>query len=410
MKPGSGSLAGRTVLLLAMLLGILTALPARADHTPDDHEGVFSIRCGLSHRAPDDPIVHPGHKGMAHSHDFFGNRSTDANSTYDTMMDGDTSCELEGDKAGYWVPTLLKPDGAPAPVRFSLAYYRDLPVFAGPVSSFPPDFRMIAGYPNVPTGTDKVLGWSCNDSDPYLATVPDCGSRYVKLHVVYPSCWDGMNVDSPDHRSHVTYSTNGRCPDSHPVKLPRLSMHVTYDVHDGRGYYLSSDAMAGVAEGRSAHADFWNTWDPEAMERVIDACLRPGTSCLRLREIPETRADELSCLSSEVTLMGTRSPDTMSGTPAADVIASREGGDVVSSGTGADRVCGGREDDRLSGGWGRDRLAGGSHADLIAGGAGNDVLIGGPGRDVLRGGRGRDVCVGGPNKDTARGCEVRKRI
>jgi hypothetical protein len=105
------------------LLTLSAALPVRADHGgPADHQGVFSIRCGLSHRADDDPIVYPGQPGAAHTHDFFGNRSTDAGSDYESMMDGDTSCELEADTAGYWVPTLLGPDGTPVQVRFMFAY------------------------------------------------------------------------------------------------------------------------------------------------------------------------------------------------------------------------------------------------------------------------------------------------
>ena len=42
----------------------------------------FVADCPLSHRLPDDPIVFPGLPGASHSHDFFGNHATDANSDY----------------------------------------------------------------------------------------------------------------------------------------------------------------------------------------------------------------------------------------------------------------------------------------------------------------------------------------
>jgi hypothetical protein len=400
----------RSLLAFLALLTLSAALPARADHDgPADHQGVFSIRCGLSHRAEDDPIVYPDQPGAAHTHDFFGNRSTDAGSDYESMMDGGTSCELEADTAGYWVPTLLRPDGTPVQVRFMFAYYRDLPVFGGPASAFPPDFRMIAGYPNVQTGTYKRLGWSCSDSDPWVATPADCGSRFVKLHLIFPNCWDGVRLDSPDHRSHVAYPVGGHCPDSHPVKLPQLSTHVTYDVQDGTGYFLSSDEMAGTLHGRSAHGDFWNAWDQDALEATVAACLQPETSCSQLTQVPGSGGSS-SCFTSEVTISGTERADTMPGTLGADVISALGGEDMVEARAGRDRACAGGDVDHVSVGAGRDRAAGGSGRDTLRGGPGDDLLIGGRGSDDLQGGMGRDICIGGPGGDSATGCEVRKDV
>jgi hypothetical protein len=48
-------------------------------------------------------------------------------------------------------------------------------------------------------------------------------------------CWDGKNVDSPDHKSHVSYprsgtfESTGPCPDSHPVRLPQVMYEVMWD-------------------------------------------------------------------------------------------------------------------------------------------------------------------------------------
>lgn len=49
------------------------------------------------------------------------------------------------------------------------------------------------------------------------------------------SCWDGKNLDSPDHKSHVTYSGTGAsgggsCPSSHPVKLPQVMYELMWNV------------------------------------------------------------------------------------------------------------------------------------------------------------------------------------
>lgn len=48
------------------------------------------------------------------------------------------------------------------------------------------------------------------------------------------SCWDGKNLDSPNHKDHVAYpvdgpssfATTGTCPSSHPVKIPQVMLEV----------------------------------------------------------------------------------------------------------------------------------------------------------------------------------------
>lgn len=52
----------------------------------------------------------------------------------------------------------------------------------------------------------------------------------MRAQVFFPSCWDGQNLDSPDHQSHMSYPigayNDGACPDSHPVHL--LSLFYEY--------------------------------------------------------------------------------------------------------------------------------------------------------------------------------------
>jgi hypothetical protein len=95
-------------LLLACAVAFLTAFasspPAAA--ASSDKGASFAARCDFSHRKSDDPIVHPGKPGAAHSHDFFGNRSTNAFSTYQSMIGARTTCSRPEDTAGYWFPTV----------------------------------------------------------------------------------------------------------------------------------------------------------------------------------------------------------------------------------------------------------------------------------------------------------------
>jgi hypothetical protein len=120
----------------------------------------FLFTCDFSHRAKDDPIVHPGHAGMAHSHDFFANRSTSAGSTYESLRAADSTCDLDGDTAAYWVPTLYKNGKALEPDQ-ALLYYRAR-YDPERVRAFPRDLRMIAGDARAtsPQST-HVTAWWC---------------------------------------------------------------------------------------------------------------------------------------------------------------------------------------------------------------------------------------------------------
>ena len=88
-------------LLLALVWVAGAPAPARAD-------GIFVADCAFSHRAADDPIVFHGVPGESHSHDFFGNRSTDAASTYRSLRRSSGNCVPGDDGSAYWTPTLYR--------------------------------------------------------------------------------------------------------------------------------------------------------------------------------------------------------------------------------------------------------------------------------------------------------------
>jgi len=62
---------------------------------------------------------------------------------------------------------------------------------------------------------------------PTYVTYKPSGSE-TKAYLRVNSCWDGKNLDSADHKSHVAYPSSGTfestgpCPASHPVRLPQL--------------------------------------------------------------------------------------------------------------------------------------------------------------------------------------------
>ena len=92
--------------------------------------------------------------------------------------------------------------------------------------------KMIAGDAKArrPQPLTRV-GWACGGfgATPRSAVVPNCPpDRSLHLRVTFPSCWNGRDLDSADHKRHLAYATSGRCPRSHPVALPSLVLIFLY--------------------------------------------------------------------------------------------------------------------------------------------------------------------------------------
>jgi hypothetical protein len=57
----------------------------------------------------------------------------------------------------------------------------------------------------------------------------------IMANVRFPTCWDGKNLDSPDHMSHVSYpetgtfESGGPCPATHPVRVPQLMYETVWN-------------------------------------------------------------------------------------------------------------------------------------------------------------------------------------
>jgi len=237
----------------------------------------FVIECPWSHSAPDDPIVHPGHPGRAHLHDFFGNTSTDAHSTTASLVAaGDTSCATKADTAAYWAPALLR-DGEPVRPYTAIAYYRPgLGVDPATVQPFPEGLVVIAGDQTATTPQPlDVAAWHCGASPVLHSDPPSCpDTAPLAVRVVFPDCWDGEHLDSDDHQSHMAYSEDGTCPRSHPVPVPQLIFEVRYPVTgDPAGLALASGGV------RSLHADFMQAWDQAGLEREVEVCLNGQRVC-----------------------------------------------------------------------------------------------------------------------------------
>jgi hypothetical protein len=239
----------------------------------------FVSTCTFVHFLPDDPIVYPGQPGKSHDHTFVGNTSTNASSTLASLRAAGTTCHLKADKAAYWMPTLIV-DGQPVTPLGATIYYRRST--KARVHAFPAGLEMIAGDSKAITPQDpKITFWNCGvDSGIAQSSAPPaCPSTKgdeLRLHVNFPSCWDGKDLDSADHKSHMAYPTAGACPADHPVAVPAISLIYRYPVSGDHNFALSSGGVY------SAHADFFNAWTQPVLTGLVNACLNGLRHCGRV--------------------------------------------------------------------------------------------------------------------------------
>jgi hypothetical protein len=283
----------RLALLLVLVAGAAFGVQASVAHVSEDSNGPpgsvvglaalrgvnFVTVCEFSHRNQDDMIVFPGEPGLSHDHTYFGARTTGASSTVDSLKAGGTTCRRPGDTAAYWVPTLFRDGVAVEPLGATI-YYRRRTVER--VRAFPQGLEMIAGDGRATSPqARRVTFWNCGVMGglPPSSEPPDCPEGVgtgLRLHITFPNCWDGANLDSPDHQSHMAYSERGACPSSHPVEVPSISLIVRYGITDSAaGLELASGGV------HSAHADFVNAWDQRALRHLVERCLNGLRHCGR---------------------------------------------------------------------------------------------------------------------------------
>jgi hypothetical protein len=269
------SVAAALVCLSLVAVAVASALPRSRSAVGVNFVG----SCGFSHMAMDDPIVFPGRPGASHDHTFVGSASTDAFSTVDSLRAAPTTCRRPGETAAYWMPTLSL-DGAPVEPTGATIYYRRGRA-DGRIRAFPPGFKMIAGDAKATAPQPlSVTFWNCGVEggvEP-TSTVPTCPggkTTSLRLHVRFPSCWDGTSLDSADHKSHMAYPDGRRCPATHPVAVPAIELIYRYPIAGGAGVTLASGGQY------SAHADFFNGWRQGALTRLVNGCLNAFRHCAR---------------------------------------------------------------------------------------------------------------------------------
>ena len=273
--------------------------------------GTFVTACGVNENGlfnSDNVIVAPGvTNGAHHFHDYIGNQSNNAFASDQDLANADTSCENPGDKSTYYWPVLRlqngkqerdadKPGGGTEGNTGEIVTAKQVTLtFEGnpqsKVVAMPRLLRIITGdakaFVNGPANANA--SWSCTGfEDRQLKDkYPLCpaGSDVVRTFK-FQSCWDGRNIDSANHRTHVAFeAADGTCPAGFKA-IPQLVQRIVYAVdapslQDG-GRTTPLFAVDSFPEQQhkpvTDHGDFINVFDEGLMNDMV-TCINSGEKC-----------------------------------------------------------------------------------------------------------------------------------
>jgi lysophospholipase L1-like esterase len=289
-----------------------------------DTVGAFRFICGAGQLLYDDPIVYPGEPGRSHLHQFYGNLLANGNSTYTSLrLTGDSTCSSSGlqdgngvaaNRSAYWMPAMMVGAKVWQPDYVSI-YYKQRPntdpivsnpahsQYRGKAIQLPNGLRFIFGY-DMLTGTTPTgaLWYNCSGAGAVSAKYSTITTAMANCPVgaqmgaviQAPECWDGVNIDSSNHRNHVSYSSYGtwgylKCPTTHPYVIPTFTLGAWYTVtqavkdafnaNNASVRLVSDDMHPSEPKGKTFHADFFMAWDPTVHDMWWNNCINKLLNC-----------------------------------------------------------------------------------------------------------------------------------
>lgn len=239
-----------------------------------------------------DLIVFPG-SIAGHMHQFAGSAALFPSQDRAKMC---TTADIKDDRSLYWAPGLYHFDH-PSGVFRSIPLLNTKTIYADgrkdrleKLIEYPEGLMIIGGNSTRwelwdDVVKDRAKSFTCYD---YSSGSPRTTNLLPKgpcrdglvTRIVFPSCWDGKRLDTPNHHDHMAYPLGGNpssgvCPKSHPHHLLTITYEQLYDAgslqgsSDGKtGFILSTADMLGS----TMHGDFVNGWKKGVLQEAIDKC------------------------------------------------------------------------------------------------------------------------------------------
>ncbi|KAH8889222.1 hypothetical protein GQ53DRAFT_870221 [Thozetella sp. PMI_491] len=294
-----------------------------------------------------DPVVDPGLSPSAHVHHIVGGNAFNATMVGDVASRATcTTCQMSEDFSNYWTavlyfkhPTNGSYHRVPVMANGALAagttggmtiYYTQYDfshdmVKEQPVRAFPQGFRMTVGSPATQQLSQAKahigLRYNCLQSlgnrGPEMVDFPTkpCPAGIFTVHH-FPACWDGKNLDSPDHQSHM-YNTISRdgfmnappCPASHPVRMPQVTYETVWNTTKFNSLWPSGAPNPFVwsfegSSGYGTHADYMFGWKGDALQRAMNTsdCFYDGCGSITKQPMSEANKCTVKDMVGEDTL------------------------------------------------------------------------------------------------------------
>ena len=140
---------------------------------------------------------------------------------------------------------------------------------------------------------EKSIGFNCLGSTtgpvegtmqrhfmPDRAKIDSCQGG-LRAEIQFPSCWNGVDLDSHNHTTHVAYPyllRDGACPDGYPERFLTIMYETIYWVNTFTGQPGQYVFAHGDTTGYGYHGDFINGWEDGVIQQFLDQCVDPSGS------------------------------------------------------------------------------------------------------------------------------------